>query len=273
MALGPAPKRRLPAPTAPWRVAFSLDHRPERRGPATTLFVADLRRGAAWPVVRCAEEFGPFPFDWSPDGTLVLYGKRNGEGLSAQADGHRCFAHDAVRRRSFQWTLPDVDTGPGMAAGIFPPDWSHDGHRMVFSQGFSRWAVESKRLVCFDMRHGRRQWIGPRTGACIHAGWSPDDTRIVFARADDSTPIEDEGMRLRAETFRIWTIRADGTGAKRVTGGTGTWDTHPVWLDDRRIGFRRHRAGGEFDHTALWTETRSGAPWVLDLSTGVARPK
>jgi len=261
----PEPDQALPAIAAPWRIAVAVSRFPARGGPSTTLWLADLRRKEAWPVVRCAQEFAPLPTEWSPDGRTLVYEKQNGAGLSINADGRRTFAHDAVRRKSFQLTLPDVDTGPGMLWGDAYRDWTPAGDRLVISQGFSRYDEARKCLACFDLRRGKRLWIGPRPGVCTYPRWSPDGGRIAFARADESIPMEDGGLRRRAETFRIWTLRADGSGARKVTGGTGTWDTHPQWIDARRLRFRRHAVGE--DH-----RDSPGTAWVLDLATGSATP-
>jgi Tol biopolymer transport system component len=63
----------------------------------------------------------------------------------------------------------------------------------------------------------------PASTACFNPGWSPDSTKIVFARASS-------GLNVQA----IDTANADGTGASQVTTSTNLgvccpdWGTHPL---------------------------------------------
>ncbi len=80
-----------------------------------------------------------------------------------------------------------------------------------------------------DGRHLRQ--LTRNTVDDIEPAWSPDGRRIAFARG-----------RLRYRVPRvasIWTMRPDGTGARRVT--RGRLDTDPSWApNNKRIAFERN---------------------------------
>ena len=73
--------------------------------------------------------------------------------------------------------------------------------------------------------------------------WSPDGRVIVFAMRPADATLESESD--------VYTVRADGSGLKRLTNAPGD-DSHPHWsADGRRIFFNSARATP--DQKAEWT--------------------
>lgn len=82
--------------------------------------------------------------------------------------------------------------------------------------------------------------------------WSPDGTRIVFARAAN-----------HAAPSQLWTMFADGTGQAPLTvPAAGQWDTEPVWSHTGTIAFTRSYQ--------IWTvrPDGSGAAPAVDYASG-----
>ncbi len=78
-------------------------------------------------------------------------------------------------------------------------------------------------------------------------GWSPDGSRIVFARFNQSKGIG-----------RIWIMNADGTGQRRLASDApGHSDNQPSYSPDgRHIVFLRCLPG--FEHCAIWIMRSDG---------------
>ncbi len=96
-------------------------------------------------------------------------------------------------------------------SGIFyqvDPVWSPDGRLIAFSS--KRSGTSEIYIVRKDGTGTRRLTSGP--GEQTEPAWSPDGRRIAFAAG----PLE-----------RIEVMRADGTGAHRVTGDNG--EIEPAW--------------------------------------------
>lgn len=112
------------------------------------------------------------------------------------------------------------------------PDYSPDGRRIAFASGrngsFGIWVSDS------DGSNPRLLFDG---GAYVTGSsrWSPDGRRIAFdSRAKDPAGVGNPS---------IWTIDADGGGARRLTNGVAE-DVAPSWSrDGSRIYFASTRSG------------------------------
>ena len=160
------------------------------------------------------------PGDFSPDGKSLVYFR-----LSPTGDE----SIDVVRLNG---TGLHQITPPGMSfaepeGDEFPVSWSPSGNTILFaaqadpSHRSSIWAVNSD-------GGGLHQLAIPGCGGafsdlgsvdCRHPGWSPDGTKIVFARSARSG-------------VNIYTVNRDGSGLFQVTRNGRNiipdWGTHPL---------------------------------------------
>ncbi|KAF3764584.1 dipeptidyl peptidase IV/CD26, N-terminal domain-containing protein [Cryphonectria parasitica EP155] len=82
-------------------------------------------------------------------------------------------------------------------------------------------------------------------------GWSPDGTKIVFARNSNWT--EAMGPRWYADRYDVWTINPDGTDETKLTT-SGANDAHAVWTSDNRILYNSGMYGFR-DECAVYDDT------------------
>ena len=112
--------------------------------------------------------------------------------------------------------------------------FSPDGRHRLFA-GTAQGA-DSAQIFMTQPRHPEYGELPPLqltqlTGLCYHPVWSPDGSRIAFVSQE-------------AGSDDIWTINADGTGARNLTENIWQWDKHPSWSpDSRRIAFWSNRTG------------------------------
>lgn len=147
---------------------------------------------------------------WSADGTQLLT-TRSDDIYVLNADGTDSHA-----------------LGVGEAA--HSPAWSPDGNRVVF-------VMHNKLFVKRSEGTGTAERIGRFRGAS--PAWSPTGDRIAFT-----------GLCLRCDLNHqivgIFTVKPDGSGLKKVTGG---WDYSADWAPDgRKLVFLREQRGGSGDH-------------------------
>ena len=112
------------------------------------------------------------------------------------------------------------------------PAWSPDGGRIAFLHRFPTGRLD---LMVMGAGGSGRQRLTSTTVAERDPAWSPTGTRLTFAaRVSKSGP------------FRIFLVRADGSGRTRITDqAAGSADRSPVWSPDgSRIAFVSDRDGG-----------------------------
>lgn len=151
---------------------------------------------------------------WSPDGSRVAF-------ASDRTGAFEIWIVDAGGARPRR-----VTRGSTRAFGKFHPAWAPDGSAIVFASGFRTPENEELYVVRPDGGSLRRL---TRTAGDVHRSgddstpaWSPDGRRIVFASN-------------RAGLLDIWTMRADGSGQRRLAGFPRRDDDRPSFSHDGRF--------------------------------------
>jgi len=121
---------------------------------------------------------------------------------------------------------------PTVSANCCAFNWSPQGNDIAFSRHVtpdvhsSIWIVHSDGT---DLRPVNVQPSGtcggansePSADGCLQPGWSPDGTKLVFAKGQS---LDDDG--------NIYTVNIDGTGLTQVTHAGGSespdWGVHPL---------------------------------------------
>lgn len=148
-----------------------------------------------------------FSAAWSPDGSKVVFARREGERVRlyiANADG------SGLRALTDH---PGEDVLPGVGGTPEYDPWSPDGTRIAFRRTF---IGPDGGAVFAVMADGSRTWQVTSEPAEFN-GWSPDGTRIAFTAG---YPAGD-----------VYVIRADGSGQVNVTSSPAD-DRNAVWLPD-----------------------------------------
>ena len=169
-------------------------------------------------VVKCQTD-APFGgFDWSPDGTrLVFHSSRDPRGLYVvKADGSGlAFLVDGV--------LPSWSPDGEMIAFIGQTDeanWEMD-LEVIRPDGSGRMLLS--RIPCF------LSFLGASCQA-TRVRWSPGGTLLVFAANPAPPPA---GPQLPESINSVYTLGADGSGLTRVTDSPGEHFA-PIWVDCSR---------------------------------------
>ena len=138
----------------------------------------------------------------SPDGRRIAFARRqrgNQEIYVVNLDG------TGLRRLT---RFPGID---------FDPAWSPDGTQIAFWRALRRAKRTVHQVFAIDADGTNLRQL--TWGASSDSpSWSPDGSKLAFTRT----------ARARGD---IWTMRADGTGQQRVTGGP-PHDDDPVWAPD-----------------------------------------
>jgi Tol biopolymer transport system component len=157
---------------------------------------------------------------FSPDGALVTFWARGGEG-SESGDINI-------------WAVPTLGGEPRpYLEGAAEFDWSKDGSRLVYhtpGPGDPMFVKDSS-----DAKIERALFTA---AAGLHAHfplWSPDNAFIYFVQG--STP----------DAMDIWRIRPSGGKPEQLTHHNGRV-SHPVWLDDRTLMY----LASEMDGSGPW---------------------
>ncbi len=173
-------------------------------------------------IERCGTDACCGGFDWSPDGTrLVFYSFRDPGGLYVViADG----------------------SGLAFLADGFQPSWSPDGESIAFMGRSDLASLEDDLEVIKADGSDRRVlaripclWSG-FGGSCgwsffRRISWSPDGAYIVFAATPSSANPEPPDFNFNSE---VYTLRNDGTGLTKITYSPSGGSGHPRWVDCSR---------------------------------------
>jgi TolB protein len=133
---------------------------------------------------------------WSPDGRLIAFTGRDAPGaelavfvMNAEGTGVRQISHVPAKEGGAQW-----------------PVWSPDGRRLAV-QVNSRTQKGSAHLWIVDVATGEAHKLAAHDAAYLDEtpSWFPDGKRLAF-------------QSNRTGRMEVWTMGADGTGARQVTG-------------------------------------------------------
>lgn len=111
--------------------------------------------------------------------------------------------------------------------------------------------------------------------AITHAGqdsdpvMAPDGKRVVFRRAPGGKPLEGcSGDMMQAQPAELWSVNADGTGAKKLLATHREKDVHRTLCDFGAVQFNSNGQLLYFE-TPAWAT--SGAIHVYDFKSGTER--
>lgn len=125
------------------------------------------------------------------------------------------------------------------------PTWSPDGKQIAFVSDRSR----GPQIYIMDLATGKSRRLTYQGHYNCSPAWSPKGDRIAYAGQ--------EGGR-----FHIYTIRADGTGVKRLTKEGS--NEYPTWAPNGRHIAYASRRGGNYDIYMVTAD--GGGPWRVTNS-------
>ena len=189
---------------------------------------------------------GAFQPTWSPDRQWVAFGV--GDWFFTRAAGMGRIAR--IKSDGSMDNKPEFLTDGSVNAGF--PSYSPDGKKIVYRV----WSEKDKGLRIVDVE--TKQSTVLTTEPDNLPGWSPDGSKIVFTRKtiDPQDPNKFH--------FDVWTIKPDGTDAKRLTT-PGANQGHATWTWDGRIAYSSGVYGFR-DELALYDNSfqPDGQNWVMN---------
>ncbi len=243
---------------------LAIEHPEKPSDPAALPFTAqrvhiyDFGTGQLFDIFSSTGDVGPARLhSWSPDHQWLLAWSATGSS-SLNADGMPLLAIPTVggeARRLSESTL---------LYNSFAV-WSARGPLVAYVEGGNRSTTANKYIAV--RRPGDNNLVGltpAKTSAVINPDWGPDSTIVAYASSptgeqEVASPSADA---LRAR--RIWTVLADGTGQRQLTGDDAYADDRPLWSrDGSHILFARLSAadigGDSLAAAELWLMRSDGS--------------
>jgi VCBS repeat-containing protein len=185
-------------PGAIGRIAFTSD----ADDAAGEIYVRDFT--GSTPVRLTNNSYTELLPAWSPDGSQIAFTR----GWNTNPVTSDLFVMDADGSNAMNLTN-------GLGSYNLMGDWSPDGFWILFvsnrSGSLALWKMHpdgsSPQMIFND--------AGPESGAA----WSPDGSRIAFARMSAGTSLD------------LWVVNADGTGATQLTNSSAP-EAQPTWSPD-----------------------------------------
>ncbi|MFL5722990.1 MAG: TolB family protein, partial [Chloroflexota bacterium] len=191
--------------------------------------VASTGRGPITPVTDVSDEsIGQELARYSPDGKRIVFVDYRLMSVGGPGDPPtevsalftvRPDGHDL--RRITPWEIIAGD-----------PDWSPDGHRIVFTARLeTHQRIQSLMVADADGGHRRELTVGDgvtgdgpdfRYQESFNAGWSPDASRIIFVRASytDADGFAQDVMTVRPDGGRLTRLPTEGMNEHQPDWGT-----------------------------------------------------
>jgi dipeptidyl aminopeptidase/acylaminoacyl peptidase len=177
---------------------------------------------------------------WSPDGKVLLYTARVGEGDDPEA----------ARARLHDLEVPTVRTFDRLWYRLDGKGWTYDRRSHLFSTSIDG-------TGCRQLTEGDWDDHGPV--------WSPDGGRIAFV----SDRREDRWIWPGGD---VWTVDRDGGGLRQLTEGTKLGAERPAWSPDGgRLVFAAGRVRDTEGHVDLYLAD-AGRTSEPELLTGSFLP-
>jgi Tol biopolymer transport system component len=154
---------------------------------------------------------------WSPDGKILAFD-------SSRPGKTHIFTWVLETREQKQLTSGDSND--------ITPEWSPAGKQIAFVS--DRTGHNEIYVISVDGSEPRQ--VTNDKSDNIHPHWSPDGGRIIYCSARDNT---DQTRAPEGEVYEIYTIKVNGTDAKRITNDKGI-NTYPSFSrDGKQIVFRK----------------------------------
>jgi TolB protein len=154
---------------------------------------------------------------WSPDGKTIAFD-------SSRPGKTNIYTWRLETRELKRITFGD--------ANDITPEWSPDGKQLAFVSD----RTGHNEIFVIDVNGGAPRQLSNDKSDSIHPHWSPDGQRIIYCSARDNP---NQANAAEGAVYEIYTIKPDGTDAKRITNDSGI-NTYPTYSPDgTQILFRK----------------------------------
>lgn len=172
---------------------------------------------------------------FSPDGKRIAFIRGENVIATMRADGSG--QKKLTELRGEVWSL----------------SWSPDGAWLA-TTGFRSGQSD---VVLVNVKTGKKRWVTSTPLMEELPDWSPDGTRLVFARTVD------------AGNNDLFTVRADGKRQRRLTTTANLDESYPAWAPDgTKIAYVQRTIAGNIREIALMPNTPGAPPDTVYMAAG-----
>jgi TolB protein len=172
---------------------------------------------------------------FSPDGKRIAFIRGENLIFTMRADGSG--QKKLAELRGEVWSL----------------SWSSDGVWLAttsFRSGQSD-------VIIVNVKTGKKRWVTATPQMEEKPDWSPDGTRLVFARLVD------------AGNHDLFTVRADGKRQRRLTTTATLDESYPAWSPDgTKIAYVQRTIAGNIREIAIMPNTSGAPPDTVYVAAG-----